>query len=158
MISLIDGFPLIGRLTLCIALVFRVLLNVLPEIIAGSLRWERKDYRIIIRMVGSREVRKLFSEEPNSLPCDLFGFNNGTALLTLIAGHFLICCRDFFKVIPLVAAALKTFRATPPLQFLGGNGQMTVPAAQPAFLRGQQDQMEMSARFHMTSLLRNLPL
>jgi hypothetical protein len=73
------------------------------------------------------------------------GFNNNAALLTLIAGLFLICCLDFLKVIPLKPVHLKTFRAIFSLQFIGGDGQMAVPAAQPAFLQGQKDQMEMSA-------------
>lgn len=38
-------------------------LNVHPAIIAGRLRWERKDYRIYNRLIGSGEVRKFFSEE-----------------------------------------------------------------------------------------------
>jgi hypothetical protein len=79
------------------------------------------------------------------LPCHLFGFNYNATLLTLIAGLFLIYCLYFLKVIPLNAVHLKTFRAIPSLQFIGGNGQMAVPAAQPAFLWGQKDQMKMSA-------------
>jgi hypothetical protein len=79
------------------------------------------------------------------LPCNLFGFNNSATLLTLIAGLFLIYCKDFLKVIPLITVLLKTFRAIPSLKLIGGNGQMAMPAAQPAFLLGQKDQMEMSA-------------
>jgi hypothetical protein len=78
-------------------------------------------------------------------PYHLFGINDNAALLTLIAGLFLIYCRYFLKVIPLNTVHFKTFRAIPSLQFIDGNGQMAVPAAQPAFLRGQEDQMEMSA-------------
>jgi hypothetical protein len=81
----------------------------------------------------------------NPFSCNLFGFNNNATLLTLIAGLFLIYCLYLLKVIPLNAVHLKTFRAIPSLQFIGGNGQMAVPAAQPAFLWGQKDQMEMSA-------------
>ena len=44
------------------ALSFASMLNVHPAIIAGRLRWERKDYRNFNRMVGSGEVRKLFSD------------------------------------------------------------------------------------------------
>jgi hypothetical protein len=79
------------------------------------------------------------------LPFNLFGFNNNAALLTLIAGLFLIYCQDFLKVIPLITVYLKTFRAIPSLKFIGGNGQMAMPTAQPAFLLRQKDQMEMSA-------------
>ncbi|HPJ08887.1 MAG TPA: ImmA/IrrE family metallo-endopeptidase, partial [Deltaproteobacteria bacterium] len=45
------------------ALTFAYQLNVHPAIIAGRLRWERKDYRIYNRLIGSGEVRKFFSEE-----------------------------------------------------------------------------------------------
>lgn len=38
-------------------------LNVHPAVVAGRLRWERKDYRIFSRMIGNGEVRKLFHEE-----------------------------------------------------------------------------------------------
>jgi len=79
------------------------------------------------------------------LPFHLFGYNYNATLLTLIAGLFLIYCLDFLKVIPLITMHLKTFRAIPSLQFIGGNGQMAVPAAQPAFQWGQKDQMEMPA-------------
>ncbi|MBN1834138.1 MAG: ImmA/IrrE family metallo-endopeptidase [Deltaproteobacteria bacterium] len=37
-------------------------LNIHPAIVAGRLRWERKNYRIFSRMIGIREVRKLFPE------------------------------------------------------------------------------------------------
>jgi HTH-type transcriptional regulator / antitoxin HigA len=45
------------------ALSFATLLNVHPAIIAGRLRWERNDYRIFNRLVGSGELRKLFPDE-----------------------------------------------------------------------------------------------
>ena len=48
------------------ALSFASLLNVHPAIIAGRLRWERKDYRIFNRLVGSGEVRKLFPDESDN--------------------------------------------------------------------------------------------
>jgi hypothetical protein len=83
--------------------------------------------------------------ETKPFPFHLSGFNNNAALLTLVAGLFLIDCRDFLKVIQLFAVRLKTFRAIPFRQLIGSNGQMAIPAAQPAFLRGQEDQMEMSA-------------
>jgi hypothetical protein len=83
--------------------------------------------------------------ETKPFPFHLSGFNNNTALLTLVAGLFLIDCRDFLEVIALFAVSLETFRAISFRQLIGGNGQMAVPAAQPAFLLRQEDQMEMSA-------------
>lgn len=41
-------------------------INVHPAIIAGRLRWERKDYRIYNRLVGIGEVRIKFAEELNN--------------------------------------------------------------------------------------------
>jgi hypothetical protein len=76
---------------------------------------------------------------------NLVGFNNNAALLALITGLFLTCGPDFLKVVPLVPVHLKTFRAIPPLQFIGGDGQVAVATAQPAFLLRQKDQVEMSA-------------
>jgi hypothetical protein len=87
----------------------------------------------------------VFRHEIQPLPFNLFGFNDNAALLTLIAGLFLIYCRYFLKVISLNTVHFKTFRAISSLQFIDGNGQVAVPAAQPAFLRRQKDQMEMPA-------------
>jgi len=35
-------------------------LGIHPAIVAGRIRFERKDYRILNNLVGHREVRKLF--------------------------------------------------------------------------------------------------
>ena len=48
------------------ALSFASLLNVHPAIIAGRLRWERKDYRIFNRLVGRGELKILFPDESYS--------------------------------------------------------------------------------------------
>jgi hypothetical protein len=83
--------------------------------------------------------------EQDPFPCRLFGFNNNAALFALIAGLSLIDWRKLLKVVELFVVHLKTFRAIPFGQFIGGDGQMAVPAAQSAFLLRQEDQVEMSA-------------
>ena len=45
------------------ALSFAIQLNEHPAIIAGRLRWERKNYQILSRLVGIGEVRKLFPDD-----------------------------------------------------------------------------------------------
>ena len=79
------------------------------------------------------------------LTCILFGFDDGAAFLALIAGLFRACCLDFLEVIPPRAIHCEAFRAMPTLQLVGGDGQVAVPAAQPAFLPRQEDQVLMSA-------------
>jgi hypothetical protein len=87
----------------------------------------------------------IFSSLAGEGELHLSGFNDNAALLALIAGLFLIDCRDFLEVVVLFAVRLKTFRAISIRQLVGGDGQVTVPTAQPALLWGQEDQMEMSA-------------
>ncbi len=79
------------------------------------------------------------------MACDLVGFDDGATLLALVSGLFPASFPDLLEVVPPLALHGETFRAVPSLQLVGGEGQVAVPAAQPALPRGQEDQVEMSA-------------
>ncbi len=90
------------------------------------------------------------------MPCFsafLFHLDDHTAVLTPVAGLFILCF-DLFKVGMFLSVRLVTFRAVTPLQFLGRDHQVAVPAPQPVFLLRYQNKIHMPARRHNTHIVK----
>jgi hypothetical protein len=78
-------------------------------------------------------------------PISSFGFYDNPALLTPVPDLFRACCFDLLKIIAFSAMFLEALGAVPVIQFIGVDGQMTVPTSQHIFLFRQQNEGEMPA-------------
>ena len=63
-------------------------------------------------------------------------FNDGATRFAAVPG--IAGCADDLEVIVFFAGGRQTFRAVPPLERVGLEGQMTVPAAQPLIVLRKQ--------------------
>ena len=93
---------------------------------------------------------------PGLTSCELFLFhlNDHPAVLTPVAGLFILCFK-LFEIGMFLPVRFITFRAVTPLEFLGGDHQVAVPAPQSVFLNRYQNKIHMPATLHNTDIVKN---
>ena len=78
-------------------------------------------------------------------------FDNNPALFTAVSGFASCGSHDFFEIIALRVARLKTFWTITCCQVIGGDGQMAMSAPQPVVLFRQKHELAMCTGGHRAS-------
>jgi hypothetical protein len=98
----------------------------------------------------ARKCRRTVAEERFHAQCSST-FYDDSALFTSVADYSGCTGHDFFEIISLRVAGLKTLWTIPRCQVIGVDCQMAMSAPQPVVLFRQEHELAMIARHHIAS-------